>query len=527
MSLVSVEGSSLTSLHLADVFADAVALGAERPFLIAGGRRLTYAQVDREAQVFAAALSDLGIAAGDRIATVLPNRPEAVTALLAAARLGATLVPVNPALAYHELSFQLRHAGVSAVVAIESWQDRDYLEWFDELVAEIPEIRHVIAVGGEDVWYEDRVVGYADLLARGAHGHVKGAARDPESLIALLYTSGTLGKPKGVCLSHRSVMGNAARTAAALGVRQDDVSLLAVPHFTIFGTSLIAGAITAGASLVLVETFSAAEAVARMAEEGVTLCHGVPTMFALLLRERGFSRERLGRLRTGIVAGSPVEAGLVRAVRAVCEVEIAYGLTETGPTVTMTRAADPAELRETTVGRALPGVELRLLEPGDGAAAELAVKGPGVMAGYDRMPSETRRAFTEDGFFRTGDLATVDADGYVRIAGRRKESIIRGGFNVHPREVEEVLRAHPAVEDVCVVGVPHEVLGEMICACIVPTEGAIVRSGDLIAYAREAMADYKVPDLVCRFDAFPLSASGKVKRRELARMVAEELTAST
>jgi fatty-acyl-CoA synthase len=149
------------------------------------------------------------------------------------------------------------------------------------------------------------------------------------------------------------------------------------------------------------------------------------------------------------------------------------------------------------------------------------------MAGCDRVPAKTRRAFTGDGFFLTGDRATVDADGFVRIAGRRKDTIIRGGFNVHPREVEDALRAHPAVEDVCVVGVPHDVLGEMICACIVPTEGAIVRADDLIAYAREAMAEYKVPDLVRRFDAFPLTSSGKVRRRELAKVVAVELTASS
>jgi len=524
---VHVAGSSLTSLHLADTFAAAVARGPDRPFLIAGSRRLSYALVDREAEALAAALAEHGVEAGDRIATILPNCPEVVTTLLAAARLGAAVVPVNPGLAYHELLYQLRHAGVSVVVAVTAWEGRDYLEWFEDLVAEMPELRRVVAVGSDDVWFEERVVSYADLVAGGARGRATGP-RDPEAALAVVYTSGTLGKPKGVQLPHRSLVGNARLTAEALGVRPDDVSLLAVPHFTIFGISLVLGAIVSGAAVVFVEVFRAADAVRAMEAESVTLCHGVPTMFALLLREDAFARARLPRLRSGIMAGSPVAPDLVRRVREVVDVEIAYGLTETGPTVTMTRASDPAPRREDSVGRVLDGVTLRFerVAGAEAGVGELAVGGPFLMAGYDRMPSETRRAFTEDGLFLTGDLGIVDADGFVRIAGRRKDTIIRGGFNVHPREVEDVLRAHPAVEDVCVVGVPHDVLGEMICACVVPVEGAVVRSEDLIGFARESTADYKVPDLVRFVEAFPLTASGKVHRRELARMVAPLQTAS-
>lgn len=519
---MGVEDSVLKSLHLADAFASAVSRGPDRPFLVFGTRRLSYALVDREAQALASALSGLGVGAGDRIATVLPNRPEAITTMLAAARLGATLVPVNPALAYHELQFQLRLAGVSVVVAVAAWEGRDYLEWFEDLAEDMPELRHVVAVGGDDVWFEDRLVSYADLLERGS-GEAAPGPRDPEDVLAVLYTSGTMGKPKGVCLSHRSVIANARQTVEALGVVADDVSLLAVPHFTVFGTSLIAGAIASGASLVLMETFQAGDAVLAMAAESVTLCHGVPTMFALLIRDDGFTMSRLPGLRTGIIAGSPVPADLVRQVRAVCDVEIAYGLTETGPTVTMTRQGDPAPLREGSVGRALGGVELRIVDLAEGTAhgadavGELAVRSPHLMTGYDRMPVETRRVMTEDGFFLTGDLAMLASDGSVRIVGRRKETIIRGGFKVHPREVEDVLRAHPAVLDVCVVGVPHDVLGEMICACVVPVEGATIRGEDVIVFARESMADYKVPDLVRFVDAFPLNASGKVQRRELAR----------
>ena len=494
---------------------------------------MTYAQVSREAGALAAALADLGIEAGDKVALNLPNWPEWITSALAAARLGAVIVPVNPGLGQHELKYQLRHAEAAIVVTAESHDGRDFVELFDELIAELPEVQYLVAVGSGDYWYDDRVFPYRDLVSRGSNLEAPraGAPRDDHALLAILYTSGTMGKPKGACLTHRNVMGTAAASAEALGLRSDDVVLAAVPLFTVFGTSVAAGVLAAGATLVLDDRFDPAAAVELMARERVTVCHGVPTMFQLLVRERGFTREHLPALRTGIIAGSPVQPHLVTAVRRTCDVEIAYGLTETGPTVSITRPGDPPDRRVETVGRALAGVDLRIVDVGTGelhgreAIGELAVKGPNVMSGYHRMPAETRRSFTPEGYFLTGDLAMLEEDGYVRIVGRRKEMIIRSGYNIYPREVEDVLRAHPAVEDVCVVGVPHEILGEMVCACIVPTEGAIIRGEDITEFAREQMADYKVPDLVRFFDALPMTASGKVKRRELAQVVALEHTA--
>jgi fatty-acyl-CoA synthase len=520
------------SAHLADVFDAVVARDPGRVFVVAGDRRLTYGQVDREARALAAALADLGVGSGVRIAVILPNWPEWLVSALAAARLGAAVVPVNPGLGHHELKYQLRHAEASVIVSAESHGGRDFVELFDELAGELPDARCLVAVGAGDYWYDDRFFPYRDLVSRGGQLDAPAAPRDPEATLAILYTSGTMGKPKGVCLSHRAVVGNAMVTAEALGVGASDVVLAAVPLYTIFGTSIAAGAVAAGAALVLAERFDPASAVALMARERVTVCHGVPTMFQLLVRESGFDRQRLPQLRTGIIAGSPVAPDLVTAVRRTCDVEIAYGLTETGPTVTMTRRGEPADRRVETVGRPLPGVDLRIVDIGTGelhgreAVGELAVKGPHLMAGYYRMPAETRRSLTPEGYFLTGDLAMLEEDGYVRIVGRRKEMIIRGGYNVYPREVEAVLHAHPAVAEVCVVGIPHEILGEQVCACVVPVEGAIVRGDDITSFAREQMADYKVPDLVRFFDAFPLTASGKVKRRELAQVVALEHTAS-
>jgi fatty-acyl-CoA synthase len=509
-----------------------VARDPERPCVVAGDRRLSYGEVSREADGLAAGLADLGIESGDTIAVILPNRPEWLTSTLAAAQLGAIVVPVNPGLGQHELTYQLRNSEASVVVAAESHGGRDFVELFDELIADLPDVQYLVAVGGGDFWYDDRVFPYRDLLSREARPVPPAGPRDADATLAVLYTSGTMGKPKGVRLSHRNVVATAAEVNVVLGLGPADVVLAAVPLFTIFGASVAVGALAGGATLVLDEWSGAETAVALMARERVTVCHGVPTMYHLLLREPGFTRNRLPSLRTGIVAGSPVAPDLVAAVRRTCDVEIAYGLTETGPTVSMTRPDDPPERRLTTVGRPLPGVEVGVvdLETGDlhgrEAVGELVVKGPNVMGGYHRMPSETRRSFTPQGYFLTGDLAMVEEDGYVRIVGRRKEMIIRGGYNVYPREVEDVLRAHPGVEEVCVVGVPHEILGEMVCACVVLSEGAMLRGEDVTEFARQQLADYKVPDLVRFFDALPLTASGKVKRRELAQVVALEHTAT-
>jgi fatty-acyl-CoA synthase len=528
---VSSPAAPPNPVHLADVCDAVCARHADRPLVVFGGRRLTYGEVRGEAVALAAALADLGVGPGAHLAVNLPNWPEWLTSALATAYLGGTLVPVNPGLGFHELRYQLRHAEASVVVTAQAWDGHDFLEVFEDLATELPDLRVVVTVGPHEQWTDARTSRYADLVAKGARLPAPAARRDPDAPpLAILYTSGTMGKPKGVRLSHRALVETARLGGAILGIGPEDVVLAAVPCFTVFGTSIVLGTLAAGASLVLADRFAAPDIVALLARERVSVCHGVPTMFQLLVREPGFTPERLPALRTGTIGGSPVPPDLVTRVRRTCDVQVAYGLTETGPTVTMTRFDDPPALRVETVGRALPGVEVRIVDVGTGelhgseAVGELAVRGPNLMGGYHRMPAETRRAFSPEGFFLTCDLALLDENGYVRIVGRRKEMIIRNGYNVYPREVEDVLRAHPAVEEVCVVGVPHEILGETICACIVPVEGAVVRGEDILQYAREQMADYKLPDLVRFFDALPMTASGKVKRRELAQVVALEHT---
>ncbi len=522
----------LSTHHLAELFARQVRDQPTRECLVFGKRRLTYEQADAEASALAAAFRELGIEAGDRVAVDLPNWPEWVISLLAAARLGAVFVPLHPSLGYHELKYQLRNTEASLAVAAESLGEVDYLELFEDLVGELPDLHYLVTVGRGDFWYDDRVFQFGDLLTRGRRGEVVEGVVDAGAPLTILYTSGTMGKPKGVVLTHHNLVYAAFQATEALGQTQADRVLATVPFFTVFGMQVVVSTLITGGTLILQSEFDPVEGLDLIEQEGVTICHGVPTMFQLLMADASFGSRDLSTVRTGIVAGSPVSVDLVRRIREWSDVQIAYGLTETGPTVTVTRFDDPAEMRERSVGRPIEGVDVRVVDLTDGtlhgpeAVGELAVRGPNVMAGYHRMPSETKRSYTAEGYLLTGDLAIVDEDGYVMIVGRRKEMIIRGGYNVFPRELEDVLRTHPAVDDACVVGVPNEILGELICACVIPVEGAIVTGDELKEYCREQLADYKVPDRVRFFDIFPLTGSGKVKRRELAQVVGLELSAT-
>ncbi|MDQ3517597.1 MAG: acyl--CoA ligase [Gemmatimonadota bacterium] len=517
---------------LAAIMASRVREQSDRTLVVAGSRSFTYGQVELRATALAAALSELGIEAGDRAAIDLPNWAEWIVALLACAKVGATIVPLNPRLNYHELRYQLRHAEATIVFSAERHGGMDYLQMFEDILADLPDLQYVITVGEEDLWYDDRIFQFEDLISSGTGRELpEPVGITDDTSLAVLYTSGTMGKPKGVCLSHRSVVETAVKTIEALNVTPSDRVLISVPLFTIFGFSVLIGTLAAGATVVLQEKFDSAEVIELVAREEISILQGVPTHFQLLMRDPAFDPSRFTHLRAGLMAGAPAPDGLARRIGEWCEVQVAYGLTETGPTVAITRSDDPEEKRFTTVGRPLPGVEVKAVDfttgtlHGPEAVGEIAVRGPNVMQGYSRMPAETAKSFSPEGFFLTGDLGIIDEDGYVRIVGGSKETIVRGGYQIYPREVEDQLRAHPAVDDVCVIGVPHDIMGELVCACIVPVEGAVITGEEVKTFARDMMADYRIPDLVRFFHIFPLTGSGKVKRRELERVVALEHTA--
>jgi acyl-CoA synthetase (AMP-forming)/AMP-acid ligase II len=483
--------------------------------------------VESDAEALAAALSELGLAAGDRLALVLTPRPEFAIATFAAAKLGMTVVPLSPRLTGAELQYALRHSGAACAVTLEQALGTDYLHLFEDLMPQLPELRHLVTVGEQELWHDDRIFQFEDLISSGAGRDYTAADVDARGdRFALVYTSGTMGKPKGVELSHANLLAAAAGTADAIGLGAADrvVGVTALSHVFGLGPGLL-GTLLAGASLILREQSDAATTLDDVQRHRATVHYGIPTLFVSELAELEARPRDLSSLRVAVVAGAPVSDDLVRRLehRLGVSVTTAYSLTETASTVSASRPDDPAEARRQTVGRPIEGTTVRVLE-GDGSelpvesVGEIAVRGPGVMLGYYRQPRDTAAALDDEGYFLTGDLGLIDEAGFLHLVGRRKDVIIRSGFNVYPREVEARIEAHPAVHEVAVVGVPDSLLGEAICACVVPVEGAIVTAPEIVEWAREVLAADKVPDLVRFVDEFPRTDTGQVRRADLARV---------
>ncbi len=499
-----------------------------RTFLRAGEDALTYAEVEGRAEALAAALGQLGVEAGDRVALVLPACPEFVVTFFAAAKLGALVVPLDPRLTPAELQYRLRHSEAVCAVTLERRYGVDFLQLFEDLLVGLPELQYLVTVGDEDLWYDDRIFQYEDLVSAGGGRDFDGPDGDVgDETFAIVYTSGTTGKPKGVELTHANLLYAAEGTARELGLEEDDRVAGIGSLFHVFGLGPgILSTVLSGASLVLEDDPDAGGTLDLVERHGATVLYGVPTLFVGEMREQEARARDLSSLRLGVVAGAPVNDELVRRVEAelVPTVVVAYSVTEASATVCVARPDDPPSKRAFTVGRPLEGTELRIVER-DGtelpleSVGEIVLRGPGIMRGYSRQPGETRAVQDEDGFLLTGDLGMRDEDGFVHLVGRRKDVIIRSGFNIYPREIESRLDAHPAVQESAVVGLPDPLLGEAVCACVVPTEGALVTEEELKDWCRETLAASRGPDRILFYDAFPRTGTGKIRRVELVRLV--------
>ncbi|MEU9191660.1 AMP-binding protein [Streptomyces hundungensis] len=489
---------------------------------VGSGRRWTYAQFGSDVEQLACALLAVGVAKGDRVGIWAVNCPEWVLVQYATARIGAVMVNINPAYRVHELEFVLRQAGVSVLFASLAHKSSDYRAMVGQVRPSCPELVRTVFIGDP---------GWDDLVAEGAGvSRAALAAREAElscdDAINIQYTSGTTGFPKGATLSHHNVLNNGYFVGELLAYTEADRICVPVPFYHCFG--MVMGNLAAtshGACIVVPAASFDPEATLRAVEgERCTSLYGVPTMFIAELNLPGFAAYDLSSLRTGIMAGSPCPAEVMKRVVAemhMAEVSICYGMTETSPVSTQTRTDDDLERRTGTVGRVMPHVEVKIVDPAGvtvprGEAGELCTRGYSVMLGYWNEPERTAETIDAGHWMHTGDLATMREDGYVEIVGRIKDMIIRGGENVYPREIEEFLHSHPKIADVQVVGVPDERYGEEILACVIPRDPADPPTLEEVgAYCRDRLAHYKVPRHLRILDAFPLTVSGKVRKVEL------------
>jgi fatty-acyl-CoA synthase len=479
------------------------------------GVRWTWSELRDKVDALARGLDDLGIVAGDRVGICAPNCVEWVLTQLATARIGAILVSVNPAYRTHELHHTLHLSGVRALVTAARFKSSDYLGIIAEIAPGLPDLQHVIEVGGKG---DGGRIAFDALLLPGGPVAPRVALGESQP-INIQFTSGTTGAPKGATLSHRNLLHNAASAAAGMQLGPDDMLCIPVPLYHCFGMVLgVLVCLVSGAAMVFPgETFDPATVLGCVSDDHCTALHGVPTMFLAMLDHPDFGRFDLSSLRTGIAAGAPCPPAMMRRMidqMNLRDITIGYGMTETSPLSTQTRSGADLETRTDTVGQMLPQFEGRVIDAEGalvplGTPGEYCSRGPGVMLGYWNQPEATATAI-RDGWMHSGDLATMDELGRFRIVGRIKDMIIRGGENVYPAEIEAFLLGHPGVADVAVFGVPDERLGERVCAWIRP-RGA-VEPDTIIAWCSGRIAHHKVPSIVRIVDEFPMTVTGKIQK---------------
>ncbi len=539
-----------TDLTMGDLLEERVREDPDREFMAYADRdlRLTYSQFNDRVDRMARGLLALGIGKGDHVGIWARNIPDWLTFMFATAKIGAVFVTINTQYRSHELAYLLEQSDMKALALVDRYRDTDYLGTVYELVPELrqhergqlrsarfPYLQHVIYVGQvkHRGMYNTR-----ELLLLGDHypqEELKAiqSTLQCDDVVNMQYTSGTTGFPKGVMLTHRNVLNNGYYIGECQQFTREDRVCLPVPFFHCFGIVLgVLAAVTHGATVVPLEDFNPVLVLAAVEKERCTALYGVPTMFIAELAHPMFGMFDLSTLRTGIMAGSPCPIETMKRVVSEMncrEITIAYGLTEASPVYTQTRTDDTLERRVSTVGRKHPHVEVKIVDPETGQEVgcnepgEICCRGYNIMKGYYKLPEETARVIEPDGWLHSGDLATVDEDGYYRIVGRLKDMIIRGGENIYPREIEEYLLTVPGIRDAQVVGVPDPKYGEVVGAFVILTEEADLSEEDIRDLARTQIARYKVPRYVWFVDEFPLTASGKVMKFRLREMARENL----
>ena len=548
-----VRGSTeipLSDATIARFVHDTVARFAERPAVVFREQRIrwTWSEFAQEIDVLAAGLIALGIGAGDRVGIWSPNRVEWLLTQFATARIGAVLVNINPAYRLAELEYALNAVSCKAIIAAERFKTSMYLEMLQELAPELatatpgdlhavrlPELRIVIRMCDTET---PGMLSFSEVVEQGratldtAQLDAIGATLHADDPINIQFTSGTTGNPKGATLTHRNVVNNARYIALAMKLSEADALCIPVPLYHCFGMVLaVLACVSVGANMVFPgEAFDPVATLAAVSDERCTALHGVPTMFIAELDHPDFASYDLSRLRTGIMAGSPCPIETMKRVVSkmhLAEITIAYGMTETSPVSFQSSTTDPLDKRTTTVGRIQPHLEVKIVDAlGNivpvGETGELCTKGYSVMRGYWGDEAKTRESIV-DGWMHTGDLATLDAEGYCNIVGRLKDMLIRGGENIYPREIEEFLFRHPKIQSVQVFGVPDAKYGEEVCAWVVLRPGEQTTAEEVQEFCRGQIAHYKVPKYIRFVDELPMTVTGMVQKFVMRERMMREL----
>jgi fatty-acyl-CoA synthase len=505
--------------------------------------RMTYRQFGETVDRLARGLMALGVARGEKVAVWATNIPYWVALQFATAKIGAVLLTVNTNYKSAELAYLLAQSETENLFLIDGYMDTDYLQTVYDLVPELkqqergrlsspqfPHLKRVFFLGLEKhrgLYALPEVMAMAAMVPPQAYAE-RQAALDPHDVVNMQYTSGTTGFPKGVMLTHYNIGNNGFWIGENQKFSQADRVCLPVPLFHCFGCVLgVLAAVSHGATLVILEKFDPVQVMAAVEQESCTALYGVPTMFIAVLDHKLFAKFDFGSLRTGIMAGSPCPVHVMRQVidkLYMREITICYGLTEGSPVITQTLPGDDMRRRTETVGRAMPLIEVKIVDPeshrelGLGEQGEVCCRGYNVMKGYYNMPEATAKAIDADGWLHTGDLGVMDADGYLAITGRHKDMIIRGGENIYPREIEEYLYRLEGIADVQVVGVPSRKYGEEVGAFIIKKKGADLGPEDIQDFCRGRISRYKVPQHIAFVESFPMTASGKVQKYKLQEL---------
>jgi fatty-acyl-CoA synthase len=504
------------------------ALPRNEALVYANGPRYTFDALEREARTIARGLMAIGVERGERVVLWATNVPEWVVLQFALAKIGAILVTANTSLRSKDIQYLLRQSEAATLVMIRGFRDLDYTAELQRAFADgIPALRRIIYIGADSPGLPN-LLPYEAVRERSKNVpdsslDARSAEVEPDDVINMQYTSGTTGFPKGVMLSSRNIVNNGHALGTLLGYTPADRLCLCVPLFHCFGCVIgVLGAYTCGACLCPIEAFDPRKVLETIQRERCTAVYGVPTMFIAEMEQPDFASFDLTSLRTGVMAGSLCPEPLMRRVMTdmhIPEITIAYGMTESSPGITMTPRDCSIANRSGTVGTVLPELDVKIVDPANGATlptdqrGELCCRGYNVMKGYYNNAEATRAAIDADGWLHTGDEASIDADGYVRITGRIKDLIIRGGENIAPKEIEDRLREHPAVADAYVYGVADAFFGEVVAAAVRAKGQATCE--ELLAWCADGLAKFKVPKYLRFVDAFPMTASGKIQKYKL------------